>query len=126
MTDTSKAGQGVIDAAFSPDGKTMAVAELGKDGRAELVFAKPDDLLLSDAKPQGVPACKAIWRPDGRSSSSCRPMTASPRTGELVRIRAENPNRTSSRSKLDGDNPVFQPLPSSRDPPCCALTAAAR
>ena len=53
MTDTSKPGQGVIDAAFSPDGKTVAVAQLGKDGRSELLFAKPDDLLLSRRQAAG-------------------------------------------------------------------------
>ena len=33
VTDTSKPGQGVIDAAFSPDGKTVAVAA-ARQGRA--------------------------------------------------------------------------------------------
>ena len=95
MTDTSKTGKGVLDAAISPDGKRMAVVatQLGKDGRSELVFAKPDDFLLQNAKDlQDVPACKAIWRPDGLELSSCRPTTASPAaTGELVRISAEEP-----------------------------------
>jgi Tol biopolymer transport system component len=112
VTDTSKPGQGVIDAAFSPtDDKTVAVAVLGKDGRSELVFAKPDDLLLTDAKPQDVPACKVIWRPDGLQlvvvqADDC----FAARTGELVRISAENPQQDQQSLELDGDNPVFQPL----------------
>ena len=111
VTDTSKPGQGVIDAAFSPDGKTVAVAQLGKDGRSELVFAKPDDLLLTDAKPQDVPACKAIWRPDGLQlvvvqADDC----FASETGELVRISAENPQQDQQSLQLNGDNPVFQPL----------------
>ena len=46
MTDTSKPGEGVLDAAISPDGKQMAVAVLGANGRAELFLAKPNDFLL--------------------------------------------------------------------------------
>jgi beta-lactam-binding protein with PASTA domain len=111
VTDTSKTGQGVVDAAFSPDGKTVAVAQLGKDGRSELVFAKPDDLLLTDAKPQDVPACKAIWRPDGLQlvvvqADDC----FASETGELVRISAGNPQQDQQSLQLNGDNPVFQPL----------------
>ena len=96
---------------FSPDGKTVAVAQLDKDGRSELIFAKPDDLLLTDAKPQNVPACKAIWRPDGLQlvvvqADDC----FLSETGELVRISAENPQQDQQSLQLNGDNPVFQPL----------------
>ena len=37
VTDTSKPGEGVLDAAISPDGKQMAVVVLGADGRAGAV-----------------------------------------------------------------------------------------
>ncbi|MET0768367.1 MAG: PASTA domain-containing protein, partial [Solirubrobacteraceae bacterium] len=111
VTDVSKPGQGVIDAAISPDGKTLAAAVLGKDGRSELVFAKPDDLLLTDPKPQDVPACKAIWRPDGLQlvvvqADDCFVSE----TGELVRISAADPQQDQQSLQLNGDNPVFQPL----------------
>ena len=80
MTDTTKPGEGVLDAAISPDGKQMAVVNLGSNGLPDLLLAKPDDFLLADAKPLGVRACKVIWRPDGKRARGRRaPTTASAR-----------------------------------------------
>jgi Tol biopolymer transport system component len=109
VTDTSKSGEGVLDAAISPDGKQMAVAQLGANGRAELFMAKRGDFLLSDAKPLGVRACKVIWRPDGVElvvvqADDC--LTAA--TGDLVRLPVDNPSEQ-TQLKVGGDNPVFQP-----------------
>jgi beta-lactam-binding protein with PASTA domain len=111
VTDTSKPGQGVLDAAFSPDGKTVAAAVLGKDGRSQLVFGDPKNLLLPDGEPQEVSACKVIWRPDGLQlvvvqADDC----LNSETGELVLIDAANPQQDQQSLELEGDNPVFQPL----------------
>ena len=46
----SKPGEGVLDAAISPDGKQMAVVHLGANGRPELFLAKPDDFLLQPTR----------------------------------------------------------------------------
>ena len=64
VTDTSKPGEGVLDAAISPDGKRLAVVNLGANGRAELFVTKRNDFKLAEAKKLGVRACKVIWRPD--------------------------------------------------------------
>ena len=110
-TDTSKDGEGVLDAVISPDGKQMAVVRVGGDGRPELLLAKPDDFLLqSDPKPLGVRACKVIWRPDGQELVVVRADDCfASATGELIRLPVDNPKQQVSL-KLTGDNPIFQPL----------------
>jgi beta-lactam-binding protein with PASTA domain len=111
VTDTSKPGQGVLDAAIDPvDGKRMAVVNLGANGRAELFIAKRGDFALADAKRLGVRACKVIWRPDGVEvvvvqADDC----LGSETGDLVRLPVADP-KGQDQLKLGGDNPVFQPL----------------
>jgi beta-lactam-binding protein with PASTA domain len=110
VTDTDKPGQGVLDAAISPDGKRMAVAVLGANERPELLLAKRGDFLLANAKPLGVRACKVIWRPDGVElvvvqADDCFAAL----TGDLVRLPVDDPD-AQQQLKLGGDNPVFQPL----------------
>jgi beta-lactam-binding protein with PASTA domain len=110
VTDTSKPGEGVLDAAISPDGKRMAVVNLGASGRPELLLAKPDGFLLANAKALGVRACKVIWRPDGKQLVVVRADDCfGSATGELIRLPLDNPKDQRSL-KLSGDNPVFQPL----------------
>ena len=110
VTDTSTPLEGVLDAAISPDGKRMAIVSVGGNGLAELFLAKPDDFLLQDAKPLGVRACKVIWRPDGKELVVVRADDCiNSATGELIRLPLDNPKAQRSL-KLNGDNPVFQPL----------------
>ena len=113
VTNTSEPGEGVLDAALSPDGKRLAIINLGASGRPELVFTKPDDFLLANpkAKPAGVIACKVIWRPDGKELVVVRADDCfGSATGELLRLSAANPRDDQTSLKLKGDNPVFQPL----------------
>jgi beta-lactam-binding protein with PASTA domain len=110
VTDTTKPGEGVLDAAISPDGKQMAVVNLGGNGRAELFMTKRGDFLLADAKKLGVRACKVIWRPDGVElvvvqADDCINSV----TGDLVRLPVANP-KEQQQLRLGGDNMVFQPL----------------
>jgi Tol biopolymer transport system component len=110
VTDVSKPGEGVLDAAISPDGKRMAVAVLGPNGRAELFMAKRGDFPLAEAKALRVRACKVIWRPDGQElvvvkADDC----IGAATGELVRLSAADPT-DQQQLKLGGDNPAYQPL----------------
>ena len=65
-SDISNPAKGVIDWALSPDGKTVAAVANFDSDAFQLYFAKPKDFLLTDAKPQGVRACKAAWRSDGQ------------------------------------------------------------
>ena len=111
VTDTSKPGEGVLDASISPDGKRLAIINLGANGRPELLFTKPDGFLLANAKPAGVIACKVIWRPDGKELVVVRADDCfGSATGELLRLAAANPRDDQTSLKLKGDNPVFQPL----------------
>jgi beta-lactam-binding protein with PASTA domain len=108
-TDTSRPGQGVLDAAISPDGKQMAVVNLDREG-PELLLANPGDFKLADAKPLGVRACKVVWRPDGKELVVVRADDClGSETGELIRVPVRTPKQQVSL-KLKGDNPVFQPL----------------
>jgi beta-lactam-binding protein with PASTA domain len=110
VTDVSKPGEGVLDAALSPDGKRLAAVRLDGDGQAELYMAKPSDLLLSNADPLGVRACKVIWRPDGKDLLVVRADDCLlAETGDLIRLPVANPGEQVALS-LKGDNPVFQPL----------------
>ncbi len=110
VTDLSKPGEGVLDAALSPNGKRLAIINVGPSGRPELLFAKPGDFLLTDAKPAGVIACKVIWRPDGKELVVVRADDCGAATGELVRLPVASPRDDQTSLKLKGDNPVFQPL----------------
>jgi beta-lactam-binding protein with PASTA domain len=110
VTDTSTPGAGVLDAAISPDGKRMAVASLGSNGRADLLMAKRGDFPLAEAKPLGVTACKVIWRPDGEElvvvqADEC----IGAATGDLVRLSPDDPT-DQTQLKRGGDNPAYQPL----------------
>jgi beta-lactam-binding protein with PASTA domain len=109
VTDTSRPGEGVFDAALSPDGERMAMVALGSSGRPELLLAKRGDFLLSDAKPLGVIACKVIWRPDGEQLVVVKSDDCGSVTGELIRLPVDDPKDQRSL-RLSGDNPVFQPL----------------
>ena len=88
----------------------MAVVHLGGDGRPELLLTKPDDFLLQDAKPLGVRACKAIWRPDGKQLVVVRADDCFADDRRADPLRRSTTRRSSSSLKLNGDNPDFQPL----------------
>ncbi len=111
VTDTSKSGEGVIDASLSNDGKRLALVSNQGGGPFQLYLAKPGDLLLTSAKPTGVRACKAAWRSDSvdlvvvQADEFC-----GEDVGELVRLPANSPKENQQQLGSNGDNPVFQPL----------------
>lgn len=110
VTNVSIPGQGVIDAAVSPDGKRLAVAaNFGSDG-FRLYLAQPGDFPLARAKPTRVRACKLAWRPDSKqlvvveADDLCKE-----EVGTLVRLAVASPNATHVIS-AKADNPSFEPL----------------
>ena len=112
MTDTTKPGQGVLDAAISPDGKQMAVVgpRRRRDARS-CSWPSPTTSCSTDAKPLGVRACKVIWRPDGEELVVVRADDCfGSATGELLRLPRRQPDSDQQSLKLSGDNPAFQPL----------------
>ena len=110
VTDTSKGNEGVLDAAFSPDGTRLALASNQGGGPFQLYLAKKGDFLLTSAKPTGVRACKIAWRSDGealvvvQADEDCQESV-----GSLVRLPFKNP-KEQTEVGFNGDNPVFQPL----------------
>jgi beta-lactam-binding protein with PASTA domain len=110
VTDTSKAGEGVLDASYSPDGQQMAIVSNQGGGPFQVFTAKKGDVLLTSAKPTNVRACKAIWRTDGvdivvvQADEVC-----SEPVGDLARFPVKDPSKQ-TQLNASGDNPVFQPL----------------
>ena len=66
MTDVSKPGKGMLDAAISPDGKQIAAVVPTQERDEPAGRPSATTSLLPNAKELNVQACKAIWRPDGR------------------------------------------------------------
>ncbi len=110
VTDVSKANEGVIDAAFSPDGTRLALVSNQGGGPFQLYLAEKDDFLLASAKPTSLRACKLAWRGDGeqlvvvQADESCQE-----KVGSLVRLPIKNVT-DQQQVGFKGDNPVFQPL----------------
>jgi dipeptidyl aminopeptidase/acylaminoacyl peptidase len=111
ITDVSNPQKGVIDWSISPDGKTVAAVANFDSDAFQLYFAKPKDVLLTDAKPQGTRACKVVWRSDGQevvmvqADELCQEAN-----GQLVRAPVKNPRDNQHLLGFSGDNPAFQPL----------------
>jgi Tol biopolymer transport system component len=110
VTDTSRPREGALDAAPSPDGKSLAVVSLGKSGRPELFVTKRNDFLLQSGKRVGVIACKVAWRGDSKELLVVRADDClGSSTGNLVRVKAQKSSVQRSL-RLDGDHPTFRPL----------------
>jgi beta-lactam-binding protein with PASTA domain len=110
VTDTSSPNNGVIDAAVSPDGKTLALVSNIKSPFFRLYLGKASDFQMAKAKPTPVPACKIVWRPDSidlvvvQADDVCQQDV-----GSLVRLPVANPQDQKELAPR-GDNPTFQPL----------------
>jgi dipeptidyl aminopeptidase/acylaminoacyl peptidase len=110
VTDASKTNEGVLDAAYSPDGKRLALVSNQGGGPFQLYLGKAGDFLLTQAKPTTVRACKVAWRSDGeelvvvKADEACQEPV-----GALVRLPAANP-RDQRELNASGDNAEFQPL----------------
>jgi hypothetical protein len=111
VTPVSDPGQGVIDAALSPDGKHLAVAATFGSGGFRLYLAKPGDFSLSRARATRVRACKIAWRPDSKQLVVVEAdELCTEDVGTLVRLAVNSPNATQVVSPK-ADNPSFEPLP---------------
>jgi beta-lactam-binding protein with PASTA domain len=110
ITDISIPNKGVLDWSISPDGKRLAAVANFDDDAFQLYLGKPKDFLLTEAKPQGVRACKVAWRSDNKeivlvqADEFCQDSN-----GQLARAPIKNP-RDQQTLGFSGDNPAFQPL----------------
>jgi hypothetical protein len=110
VTDVSTVNHGVIDAAVSPDGKTLAlVSNLGQSF-FRLYLAKPTDFQMAKAKSTKVPACKVTWRTDSRELAIVQADDAcSQDVGSIARLPVDDP-QSQTELAARGDNPTYQPL----------------
>ncbi|MEA2312006.1 MAG: hypothetical protein QOE28_1974 [Solirubrobacteraceae bacterium] len=110
VSDLSKSGEGMIDAALSPDGKRLAMVSNAGGGPFQLYLGKPGDYLLTSAKATGVRACKVAWRSDGEQLAVVQAdELCQEDVGTLTRLPVNNP-KSQTQIGFTGDNPVFQPL----------------
>ncbi len=111
VTDTSNPRKGVIDMAFSPDGKQMMAVANFDSAAFQLYLGDPKDLPLAEAEPLGVTGCKVAWRSDSKEvvivqlDETCQGQAA----GQIVRMPINKPSAQSQLGFI-GDNPAFQPL----------------
>jgi len=109
-TDTSVSGRGVIGAAYSPAGSSVALVTNVGLPRFQLRVTTPGDLRRPSAPSLPVRACEVAWRPDGgelavvQSDGACsKPL------GQIVRVDPDAPRSTTSVTS-GGRHPSYQPL----------------
>ena len=112
VSDVSNPQKGVIDwSPLPPDGKTVAAVANFDSDAFQLYFAKAKDFLLTDAKPQGVRACKVAPRSDGKEIVVVQEdQFCSETNGQLARMPVKNPGAGQTLLGFSGDNPACQPL----------------
>jgi beta-lactam-binding protein with PASTA domain len=116
LVTPNRPGHGVLAAAFSPDGKRLALVSNLDGDDFRVALAKPDDLTLAKAKPLPVEGCDVAWRSDGgelavvQSGARC-----ADRVGPIVRLRPADP-RSLQTVVLLGEHPSWQPVDLSPGP----------
>jgi hypothetical protein len=106
----STPNRGVIDAALSPDGKTLALVSNIGQSFFRLYLAKPNDFPMAKAKPTKVPACKVTWRTDSLEIAVVQADDAcSQDVGSIKRMSIAD-TQTATELAPRGDNPTYQPL----------------
>jgi beta-lactam-binding protein with PASTA domain len=109
VTDASKPNVGALAGAFSPDGKSLAVAANIRGG-FQLFITTADDFKLSQAKQFPVAACAVAWRPDGAELAVVQtPSCSSDATGPIARFDPANPMNVVPLVP-SGAHPAWQPL----------------
>jgi beta-lactam-binding protein with PASTA domain len=110
-TSIATPGKGVIAAAYSPGGTSVAAVSNLQTDRFEVVLADANDLALGEPKATGAPACDVTWRPDGQELTVVEsdPGCTQP-LGNVVRFSIGAPLKPAP-VKTGGRNPVYQPVP---------------
>ena len=111
MTNPDK---GVLDAAFSPDGKQLAVVSNLNDAGPVPALADeaPTTCCMTKAKPLGVTALQGRCgdRTGSRSWWSRPTSCSAAKHGAARPVAGQRPEGDQQQLALRGDNPTFQPL----------------
>ncbi len=118
LTDSmhgKRAGELVLFAAFSPDGKQVALAANwgSRDPTVFSVFLAPwTPTGLGKAKPVNptMRACDVAWRSDSKELAVTQMDDCGGRTGDIVRFDPANPSSQTTLLPNAGSNPAWQPI----------------
>jgi beta-lactam-binding protein with PASTA domain len=106
-----KAGEFVVAAAWSPDGKQVALTANWGSPAVVLFLAGSKDNVLAKAKPvAGVSACELSWRPDGKELAISRRGGLCDAAGDIARVDPANPSEQVTLTKTGSGNPSWSPL----------------
>ncbi len=110
VTDISRPGKGVVDAALSPDGKRLALVTNFQSSGYQLWITKAGDFSLADATPTDLRACKVAWRSDSKEVAITEAdETCEEGRGQLTRLDPSDPHHTTPLAAQAND-PTYQPL----------------
>jgi beta-lactam-binding protein with PASTA domain len=101
--------KGVLDVAFSPDGKRLAAVANIDTPVPQLYLTTPDDVELQQSKPLQIGACKVAWLDSQNLALVKLGDACDQAVGEIVRVTVDDPTTTVSLAPA-GDNPSFRPL----------------
>jgi beta-lactam-binding protein with PASTA domain len=109
QTNAAVAGQGVFAAAFSPNGKQMAL--VSNAGQQDFFLYIVPRATFSPTQAQQLPvrACQVAWRPDGKQLAVMQPAGACgpTATGTIVAVDPKSP-RTPQTLVTSGAHPAYQ------------------
>jgi Tol biopolymer transport system component len=106
-----KEGEFVVAAAWSPDGKQVALTANWGSPTVVLFLAPSKDNVLAKAKSvAGVSACELSWRPDGKELAISRRGGLCDAAGDLARVDPANPSEQVTLTKTGSGNPSWSPL----------------
>jgi beta-lactam-binding protein with PASTA domain/Tol biopolymer transport system component len=113
QTNASVAHQGVFAAAFSPNGKQMALVSNAGQPDFFLYIVPRGDFTPTQAQELPVRACQVAWRPDGKQLAVMQPAgLCSPTAfGAIVSVDPANP-RSSQTLATIGAHPAYQAVAS--------------
>jgi beta-lactam-binding protein with PASTA domain len=111
-TDDSVAQHGVFAAAFSPDGKKIALVSNVGATDFSLYIAKAGNFTPQPADQLPVRACQISWRSDGQQLAVMQPngLCTPNATGTIVAIDPANP-RNPTTLATNAAHPAWEPVP---------------
>ena len=111
----TKAGEGILFAAFSPDGKTVAlVANWGVQNTSlfKIFTAAWAGGQLGTPTPvaPAIRACEVAWRSDSQELVVTQADSCNSGQGAIVRVKLSDPGTVTTLRAAGGQNPTWQPI----------------